>query len=247
MAPPPESQSESPPPLGAEAERLGVGIVIPAFDPGSEIADLLRELGGLMGLSRVVVIDDGSGRTEHFDSLPPAAQVVHAEHGGKGSALQHGFAWGRERGWRWAICMDCDGQHSPQDLPTFFAAIGRGDADIILGNRMDNVETMPWLRCWTNRTTSRIISHMAGQPVPDAQSGYRAIRLAILNAFPLVTHNYDTESELLLRASWKGFRIRPVPIRTIYRGDEESHIHKFRDTMRFLHLVRSARHWRHET
>jgi glycosyltransferase involved in cell wall biosynthesis len=243
MASTAESQSDSPPALRAAAERLGAGAVIPAYNPGPELGPLLDELDGVLGKERVVVIDDGS---EHGDFASLEAKgftVLHVVHGGKGWALQQGFTWARERGWLWAITMDADGQHAPGDLPGFLDAIERGGGDLLLGNRMEHVHAMPWLRRLTNWSTSWVIAHMAGQRIPDAQSGYRAVRLAILDAFSLVTKNFDMESEILMRASWAGFRIVPVPIQTIYRGGE-SHISKRRDTLRFLRLMRSARRWR---
>jgi glycosyltransferase involved in cell wall biosynthesis len=225
-------------------DAQAAGIVIPAFNPGPEMGRFLAELDAAVGAQRVLVVDDGS-ETGDFDGAQRAGHaVLHAEHGGKGWALRQGFAEARCRGWQWAITMDADGQHAPGDLPGFLDAIERGAGDILLGNRMEHTERMPWLRRWTNFTTSRVISHLAGTPLPDVQSGYRAIRLAMLDAFTLVTTNFDLESEILLRAAWAGFRIAPVPIQTIYRGDEHSHISKWRDTVRFVRLMRQARRWR---
>lgn len=243
MTPPGQSQSDSAPPRHAEAERLGAGVVIPAYNPPPALLALLLELETMLGRDRILVIDDGSERGGFDEAERRGFTVHHAEHGGKGWALRRGFALARQRGWRWAITMDADGQHAPADLPGFFDAIAAGQGDIVLGNRMQHTETMPWLRRLTNFSTSWVISRLAGQRLPDVQSGYRAIRLAILDAFPLVTGNFDTESEILLRASWAGFRVVAVPIQTIYHG-EESHISKRRDTLRFLRLIRAARRWR---
>jgi glycosyltransferase involved in cell wall biosynthesis len=245
MERPSKSQIDSPP-LRAEAQRLRTGVLIPAFNPGPELGELVAELDSLLGPDLTLVVDDGSESGE-FDALERSGQqVLHIPHTGKGGALRAGFAWWAERGWNWAITMDADGQHAPSDLPGFLEAIAEGQGDILLGNRMDATRDMPFLRLWTNRITSWIITRIAKQPIPDAQSGYRAIRLSILEHFPLVTTNFDLESEILFRASWAGFRVVPIPIQTIYRGDEESHISKRRDTLRFVRLVLKARRWRRD-
>ena len=48
---------------------------------------------------------------------------------------------------------------------------------------------------------------------------------------------FDYETEMLIIASRKGFRIDAVPISTVY-SDEVSSIHPVRDTIRFFKLMR---------
>ena len=52
----------------------------------------------------------------------------------------------------------------------------------------------------------------------------------------LKTSRYDSESEILVRLSRKGYKIGSAPITTVY-GDEESSINPFVDTGRFFRLV----------
>ncbi len=95
---------------------------------------------------------------------------------------------------------------------------------------------MPWLRKWTNITTSRVISGLAGCTIPDSQSGYRLYRVAKLRGLRLRTTRYDAESEILVRLARGGARIGAVPISTVY-GDQVSSIRPLVDTGRFLRLV----------
>ena len=48
---------------------------------------------------------------------------------------------------------------------------------------------------------------------------------------------FDYETEMLIIASRKGFRIASVPISTVY-SDEVSSVHPVRDTLRFFKLMR---------
>jgi hypothetical protein len=50
-------------------------------------------------------------------------------------------------------------------------------------------------------------------------------------------HRYDYETEALIIASRKGYRIESVPITTVYT-DQVSKIHPVRDTFRFFQLMR---------
>ena len=86
------------------------------------------------------------------------------------------------------------------------------------------------------------MSALARRRIEDSQSGYRLIGADILRRIDLVTSRYETESEILIKASRIGARISSVPIRTIY-GGEESTIHPFRDTVRFFVLVFRGLFW----
>jgi len=59
----------------------------------------------------------------------------------------------------------------------------------------------------------------------------------------LVTEKYDMESEILIRAGRRGYRIGAIPIESIYQ-DSVSHINPFIDTLRFLGLVGRSLFWR---
>ncbi|MCK4262216.1 hypothetical protein KAX00_03825, partial [bacterium] len=66
--------------------------------------------------------------------------------------------------------------------------------------------------------------------------GYRLIRTDVLRDVKLVTSNFDTESEILVKASRQGYRIESIPIKTIYMN-ESSKIKPLLDTLRFTKLV----------
>ena len=113
---------------------------------------------------------------------------------------------------------------------------------IILGSRMHNISTMPAVRKLTNKLTSFVGSLLAHQELKDSQSGFRLISSDVLRAVQLETSRYETESELLIKASKSGFRIISVPIKTIY-GQEVSKINPVVDTYRFFRLLFRNLRW----
>ncbi len=184
----------------------------------------------------VLVIDDGSTTTDYAELRAAGWRVERRPHGGKGMALRAGFARACEKGYGWVVTMDADGQHAPDDLPAFFEAIRSGRFDLIIGNRMGDPSTMPWLRRQTNQFSSWLLRRLTGAPVHDVQSGYRAIAREVLERVKLTTSHFDTEIEQIIRAVQAGFRIGEVPIRTIY-NDAPSAISKVRDFCRFWRVV----------
>jgi glycosyltransferase involved in cell wall biosynthesis len=217
--------------------------VIPAYNPGPELARVLAAASRELGPEAVIVIDDGA--TDGAGERARAAGVrviTHPVNRGKGAALRTGFEAALAAGAEWIFTLDADGQHDPAEMPAFLAAAAGGGADLWLGNRMQDTAHMPWLRRLANRCTSSIISALAGQSISDSQSGYRLIGAPVLRALDLKFDRFEAESEILIKASRAGFRIGSVPIRTIY-GQERSTIHPVRDTVRFISLVMKL--WRH--
>ncbi len=221
-------------------------VVIPCKNLESEVGEVVRGVLGLdLGLD-VVVINDGS--TDGTSAAAEAAGAHVLEHKinlGKGAALKTGFEYAVAKGYDAVVTMDGDGQHDPSAIPDFLDALETSDADIIVGTRMHAVGEMPKLRIWTNRTTSRIVSLITRQDIPDSQSGYRLIKIRVLRDIvtSFVTTRYDTESELLIRAARRGYRTAAVAITSIYTG-AVSHINPIVDTLRFVRLVSRSMFWR---
>ncbi len=213
-------------------------VVIPAFNAAGTIGPLVQQVRTL-GLPAIVV-DDGSGdRTAAVASEHGALVISHLRNEGKGQALRTGFEYALRTQYDGIVTLDSDGQHDPAEIPQLVKAGELQHAGIVLGNRMSSAESMPPSRRWTNRLMSMIISTLTCRQIPDSQCGFRFIRKELLLDVPLRSVRYEVETELLLSASTRRWKIISVPIRTIYSG-HASHIKPFRDTVRFLSLL--ARH-----
>src|SRR5262245_27529414 len=97
---------------------------------------------------------------------------------------------------------------------------------------------MPGLRAFGNRVSSWIIGALAGQRIPDSQSGYRLHKRALIDSVvPAIegTGGFLFETEVLVRAGRQGYRIGSVPIATVY-ADQGSHFRPAEQLPRFLGL-----------
>jgi glycosyltransferase involved in cell wall biosynthesis len=210
-------------------------VVIPAVDAAETIGALVRNIKAHpLG---VVVVDDGSrDRTAAVAAEAGALVISHLRNEGKGRALRTGFEHALRARYDGVVTMDSDGQHDPAEIPRLIDAAELQHAAVVLGNRLANGAAMPPLRRATNRLMSRLVSLLIRQPIPDSQCGFRFIRREVLETVPLRGRLYEIETELLVGAARRKWKIISVPVRSIYES-HPSGIRPVRDALRFIGVL----------
>ncbi len=220
--------------------RLETAAVIPAYREEKHISDIVRRTR--QELDHVLVVDDGSEDKTATRAREAGAEViVHSPNRGKGEAIKTGLRYWLDRQFVHVIILDADGQHLPEEIHRFLAAAGSSaERSFFLGNRMNNLTGMPFIRRVVNRYMSNRISHVCGQKIPDTQCGFRMLDRQLIPELLGGGDRFDYETEMLIIASRKGYAIQSVPITTVY-SDEVSKIHPARDALRFFKLMRRYR------
>ncbi len=214
---------------------MKLACIIPAYNEEKNVAGVVRGARDL-GYD-VTVVDDGSrDGTAAMARQSGAEVIVNEKNMGKGASLQRAFSLFKEKPYDGVIVMDADGQHLSRDIQGLVEVFVRTGADIVVGNRMARAKGMPFIRWMTNASMSLLLSIMCRQSIPDSQCGFRVIRMSLLKALALETSNFEIESEILLEAARKGFKIASAPITTVYAG-EASAIHPWKDTVRFFKFL----------
>ncbi len=211
-------------------------VLIPAYNEGKRIAAVVCDV--LKVCPNVVVVDDGSpdNTADAAHAAGATAVLVQNPNQGKGAALNRGFQHAREMGYEFVVTVDGDGQHAAEDIPAFIDAYAQG-VPVIIGNRMSDTATMPFIRRLTNRFMSWLISRKMGQRVPDTQNGFRLYKTSVIPEMQTGSQRFAAESEILLELAANGVKMGAVPIQVIYR-DEKSKINPIKDTWRFFKMLR---------
>ncbi|HEX4647130.1 MAG TPA: glycosyltransferase family 2 protein [Verrucomicrobiae bacterium] len=213
--------------------------VIPCLNEAAAIGPLVQAIG--RHVPTIFVVNDGS--VDGTASVAKGAGAIVLNHEttlGKGRALKTGWAHAHHQGYRWALALDGDGQHSPEDIPSFFHCAEIRSASLVVGNRMDEASRIPLVRRWVNRWMSWQISALSGRDLPDSQCGFRLMNLMDWAHLHIQASHFEIESEVLFSFARAGLGIEFVPIHVIYK-QERSKIHPWRDTRRWLRWRRNAR------
>ena len=215
--------------------------IIPALNAERTLPKVVEETA--REIQPVLVIDDGStDRTSEVARAGGAIVLRHDVNRGKGAALKTGFAWALEKGYDGVITLDADGQHLPGEIPKFLREREASGADLIVGGRAHLFQHMLPRRRNANRFSAWCISKCAGVRVPDSQSGFRYYSARLIRGVELRADGFDMESEVIVRAGRRGFRIVTIPIELGFvDGISTSHYKPLKDTLRIAWTVSKTR------
>jgi len=210
----------------SEAEGYpGVGrvlVVIPTYNEADNIRLITQRVRRAVPSVDILVADDNSpdGTGGIADELATADDHIFVLHRagkeGLGAAYVAGFAWAKNKGYDAVVEMDADGSHAPEELTTLLDTLR--DTDAVLGTRYipgGSVHNWPLHRLLLSRGGNIYIKMALGMPFKDATGGYRAYRMAVLDAIDVSTvasTGYSFQVELAWRTYKGGFRVAEVPI-----------------------------------
>ena len=197
-------------------------IIVPTYNNACTLENVLQRCRA-QGLP-ILVVDDGStdATAAILDGMGPEAKlevIHHKVNMGKGKALKTGFLEARRRGYAYALTIDSDGQHFPEDIPALLAA--KGEKTLVVGSRSQMGADGGG--SFANRFSNFWFHLYTGVHLPDTQTGFRLYPLNVLPSLGLLSSRYEAELTLLVFSAWKGLKMQPVPVRVAYPEDRISH------------------------
>ena len=208
---------------------------MPTYNNGGTLRDVVERT--LTFCQDVIVVNDGCTDTsvEILASFGKKITVIdYGKNRGKGYALKKGLEKALELNFDYAITIDSDGQHYPEDIPLFINVLQQHPNALIVGSRNFNQENMPGGNTFANKFSNFWFKIQTGVYLPDTQTGYRLYPLKNLPNLAFLTSRYEAELELLVGAAWRGTDLLPIKINVFYPKAEErvTHFRPFWDFFR---------------
>ncbi len=215
-------------------EALQCCVIIPTYNNERTLEKLLLDTCSYT--NHIIVVDDGStDSTKQILTLFPQLQVIsYKKNTGKGHALRKGFELAIAKGYRYAITIDSDGQHFPEDFEKFLDKVEEVPGSVIVGSRNMDQEGIPGTSSFGHKFSIFWFSVETGLRIPDVQTGFRMYPLDIMKDMRFYTRKFEFEVEVLVRLAWKCVPVESVPVKVYYapKGERVSHFRKFRDFTR---------------
>jgi dolichol-phosphate mannosyltransferase len=200
-------------------------VVVPTYNERENVRPLIRELLALGPDVDVCVADDGSpdgtagSVREAMRENPGRVDLLSREgKGGRGAAVIAAFRKGLldPKGYRVLFEMDADFSHHPRELPKFLEKLDA--CDMVIGSRYvvggGSSEWGFW-RPILSWLANKYIALVAGIPIRDTTSGFRAYRREVLEETEfdrIRITGYVVHGEMAYQAWIHGFRLGEVPI-----------------------------------
>lgn len=210
-------------------------IVIPTFNNEKTIASIIKRT--LRFTYQIIIIDDGCTDHTHEQLSPYLDKITiikNKRNRGKGYALKIGLTKAQTMGYRYAITLDADGQHYPEDIPLFIEEIKKYPDALIIGSRTLQNKNMSKNSTFANRLSNFWFYIQTGKRLPDTQTGFRLYPLQKIKYLKLLTTKYEAELELLVFSAWHDITIQPISIHVYYppKSERVSHFRPFTDFAR---------------
>ncbi|MBU0763322.1 MAG: glycosyltransferase, partial [Bacteroidetes bacterium] len=207
-------------------------ILIPTYNNGRTLAAVLK--GVLEFTGNIIVVNDGSTdeTAKVLEQFPGITVIGYPGNKGKGYALRKGFVHALRAGYNYAVTIDSDGQHLPEDLPLLIRKLEYLTDTIVVGARNMDQAGIPGKSTFGYRFSNFWYRIETGIRLPDTQSGFRLYPLQPLEKLKLQTNRFEFETEVLVRAAWRRIGVTSVPVRVRYTEDRVTHFRPFQDFVR---------------
>lgn len=190
------------------ASPESVTVVLPAFNEGGSIGEVVTALRAAAAWREVLVIDDGSADNTGAAAAAAGARVIrHPYNKGNGAAVKSAI---RGAEGEWIVIVDADGQHRIDDA---LRVVNRlGDYDLVIGARNPSTQATIGRRLG-NAVLNGLASYLTERHIPDLTSGLRGARRAHLQEFiHLLPNGFSTPTTTTLAFLKAGYNVAFEPI-----------------------------------
>ena len=222
-------------------DQLACCVLIPTYNNHATLSRVIDQV--LKYTTNVIVINDGStDATSQILKKYNSIEIITIPHNkGKGNALKTGFKEAWKLGYRYAISMDSDGQHFPDDLHVFLDALEahlpQNPDLLVIGSRKMDDPGVPEKSSIGNRFSSFWFWFETGIKLQDTQCGYRLYPLKVINSLKLYTSRFELEIEVIVKAAWQGVKVINLPVKVLYDPTERvTHFRPWQDVARITLL-----------
>ncbi len=195
------------------ATELPVSVVIPAYDEeagvGQQVEAVRRVLQSHGITHEIIVVDDGSQDHTAEEAARAQARVLrHVKNRGYGASLKTGIMAARYE----AIAItDADGTYPADQIPGLLAKLET--ADMVVGARTGEKVEIPWVRKPGKLVLGWLANRIAGQSIPDLNSGLRVFwRDCALQYFSVLSNKFSFTSTITLALLADDYQVVYHPI-----------------------------------
>lgn len=215
-----------------------IAVLIPCWNEANTIGKVVRDFKSVLPEATVYVYDNNSTDDTVAEAKAAGAVVRHERQQGKGNVIRRMF---REVEADCYVMVDGDDTYPAEAAPRMVEAVRDEDIDMVVGDRLSSTYFQQNKRPFHNsgnRLVRSLIHHLWHNPVKDIMTGYRAFSRRFVKLFPVMTGQFEVETEMTIHALDKRFSLCEIPVD--YRDRPEGSVSKlntFKDGWKVLRTI----------
>lgn len=215
-----------------------VAVLLPCYNEEMTIGKVVRDFRAVLPEADIYVYDNNSTDRTAEVAAEAGAIVRRERVQGKGNVIRRMF---REVEADCYIMADGDDTYPAHHAPAMVAAVLEEQADMVIGDRLSSTyfsENKRPFHNMGNKLVRGLICRLWHTEVKDIMTGYRAFSRPFVKLFPVMSGQFEIETEMTIHALDKRFRLVEMPIDYRDRPEgSESKLNTFSDGMKVLRTI----------
>jgi glycosyltransferase involved in cell wall biosynthesis len=222
--------------MGLFSNKPEITVVIPAYNEENAVGPTIhgvREALSRSGLKfDIITVDDGSADGTAAAAEAAGSKVIrHPVNRGYGRSLLSGIEAAAHD---WILIIDADGSYPPGEIEKLLPHVPA--FDMVVGARQGRLFWGSYAKAFMRWTYLRLARFVAGEPIPDANSGLRIFRKSAVADMPVICYGYSFTTTMTLSFLNSGRFVKFVPIQFAERVGK-SKVKAVRDMLRTLQIM----------
>jgi glycosyltransferase involved in cell wall biosynthesis len=222
--------------LSPRGRGMRIAVLLPCYNEATAIGFVIDDFRKSLPNAEIYVYDNNSTDGTAAVAAAHGAIVRREMRQGKGNVVRRMFG---DVDADIYLLADGDNTYDASSAPLLINALLEGPFDVVNGARVEQSTRAyrPGHR-FGNRLFSAVVQRAFGATWSDMLSGYKVMTRRFVKTFPIVSHGFEIETELLIHTSET--QASTIEIHTSYceRGDNSfSKLHTLRDGIRILRVI----------
>lgn len=216
-----------------------IAVLIPCYNEELTIEKVVKDFQKELPDADIYVYDNNS-KDKTAEIAQNAGAIVRKEtRQGKGNVVRTMF---REIDADIYVMVDGDDTYPAEFVHQLIEPIRNDEADMTIGDRLSNGTYQQQIKKnfheFGNNLVRKSINILFNNKLKDIMTGYRAFNKTFVKNMPVLSPNFELETEMTLFALDKKFRLKEIPIVFRERPDgSESKINTFSDGIKVIKTI----------
>ena len=215
-----------------------VAVLLPCYNEEKTIGKVVRDFRDALPEADIYVYDNNSTDRTADEAAAAGAIVRHEYLQGKGNVIRRMF---REVEADCYLMADGDDTYPAHHAPEMVELVLEKQVDMVIGDRLSSTYFQQNKRPFHNlgnRLVRGLICQLWHTQVKDIMTGYRAFSRPFVKFFPVMSGQFEIETEMTIHALDKRFSLKEIPVE--YRDRPEGSVSKlntFSDGFKVLRTI----------